>query len=64
MLKEYLCYYLKNKYKTNQIYFLQHPKYNPDCTVVIINNMILGFYYDDMVKIVKKLRGLGGVCEI
>ena len=44
----------KTKYKTNEIYFLQHPKYNPDCTVVFINNIILGFYYDNMVKILKE----------
>lgn len=54
MLIRFLCHYLKTKYKTNEIYFLQHPKYNPDCTVVFINNIILGFYYDNMVKILKE----------
>ena len=53
MLIDFLFVYLKFKYKTDKIYILQHPKYNPDCFVVLINNLILGFYSWNIIELIK-----------
>ena len=55
MLIELLIIHLKSKYKTDKVYILQHPDYNPDCFVVLINNLILGFYSYNMIEIIKKV---------